>query len=73
MVSEDELRDFYVGKDIDDVPKPAAVLDRAIVRRHCEKMIQATRALNVGFRAHIKTHKVNILFFLSTSFRRLTC
>lgn len=53
----DELRNFYVGKDINDVPKPAAILDVATARRHCASMLAAARALDVGFRAHIKTHK----------------
>ncbi|KAF4447685.1 D-serine dehydratase [Fusarium albosuccineum] len=53
----DELRQFYVGKDIHDVPKPAAILDAARVRRHCHSMRDAANALNVGFRAHVKTHK----------------
>ncbi|KAH8432492.1 uncharacterized protein LDX57_010128 [Aspergillus melleus] len=55
--SEDDLRQIYVGKDIADVAKPCAVLDAAIIRRNCAKMIHAVKALNVGFRAHVKTHK----------------
>ncbi|GES59129.1 D-serine dehydratase [Aspergillus terreus] len=57
LPSADELRRFYIGKDIKDVPKPAAVLDLAIVSRHCQAMLSAVKHLNVGFRAHIKTHK----------------
>ncbi|KAL4888727.1 putative serine dehydratase domain-containing protein [Aspergillus ambiguus] len=57
LPSEDDLKRFYVGKDIGDVPKPAAVLDLAIVKRHCEAMLEAVKRLNVGFRAHVKTHK----------------
>ncbi|KAI9039774.1 uncharacterized protein KD926_009117 [Aspergillus affinis] len=55
--SEDELRQIYVGKDITDVAKPCAVLDAAIIRRNCAKMIHAVKALDIGFRAHVKTHK----------------
>ncbi|KAJ4982947.1 alanine racemase domain protein [Stagonosporopsis vannaccii] len=47
----------YVGLKIQDVPKPAAVLDAAKIRRHCDSMLEVTRRLGVGFRAHIKTHK----------------
>jgi D-serine deaminase-like pyridoxal phosphate-dependent protein len=54
-----ELQQFYIGKDIKDVPKPAAILDVAIIRRHCETMLATVKALNVGFRAHVKTHKVS--------------
>ncbi|OJJ95928.1 hypothetical protein ASPACDRAFT_126223 [Aspergillus aculeatus ATCC 16872] len=52
-----ELKQFYVGKDINDVPKPAVVLDVAIIKKHCQAMLDAAKALNVGFRAHVKTHK----------------
>ncbi|KAH7032179.1 putative serine dehydratase domain-containing protein [Macrophomina phaseolina] len=57
----EDLRQFYVGKDISDVPKPAAILDVAIARRHCGSMLDAVRALGVGFRAHVKTHKTTQL------------
>ncbi|SPO01548.1 related to alanine racemase [Cephalotrichum gorgonifer] len=55
--SVDDLRRFYVGKDISQVPKPATVLDRAKMRRHCESLLGAVDALGVGLRAHVKTHK----------------
>lgn len=57
--STKELRQFYVGTSIDDVPKPALVLDVAKARRHCKSMLDAAKALGVGFRAHVKTHKVS--------------
>ncbi|KAK1985442.1 putative serine dehydratase domain-containing protein [Colletotrichum cereale] len=53
----ESLRDFYVGRDVRSVPKPAAVLDMAKVRRHCQSMLDGVDALDVGFRAHVKTHK----------------
>ncbi|PNP78939.1 hypothetical protein FNYG_07804 [Fusarium nygamai] len=53
----EELRQFYVGKSIHDVPKPAVILDRARVNRHCQSMLNAVDALGLGFRAHVKTHK----------------
>jgi D-serine deaminase-like pyridoxal phosphate-dependent protein len=59
MASETELQQFYIGKDITTIPKPAAILDIAIIRRHCADMLQTVQRLNVGFRAHIKSHKVN--------------
>ncbi|KAM0344783.1 hypothetical protein ACHAPU_007158 [Fusarium lateritium] len=52
-----ELRDFYVGKSIYHVPKPAVVLDKARIERHCQSMRSAVDTLGVGFRAHVKTHK----------------
>lgn len=54
----DELRQFYVGKDIQQVPMPAAVLDRAKMQRHCQSLLNAADSLGVSFRAHVKTHKV---------------
>ncbi|TDZ15831.1 D-serine dehydratase [Colletotrichum orbiculare MAFF 240422] len=59
--STEELRQFYVGKDINNVPKPAVVLDVVKVRRHCQSMLDAVKALDVGFRAHVKTHKTTQL------------
>lgn len=56
--SERDLKQFYIGKDIGDVPKPSVVLDVAIIKKHCERMLQTVKALDVGFRAHVKTHKV---------------
>lgn len=58
LTSQAELQKLYIGKDISDVPKPAAILDVAIIRRHCETMLHTVKALNVGFRAHVKSHKV---------------
>ncbi|KAF4986595.1 hypothetical protein FGRMN_10763 [Fusarium graminum] len=52
-----ELREFYVGKSIHDVPKPAVILDRARIERHCQSMRTAVDELGLGFRAHVKTHK----------------
>ncbi|KAI1204561.1 putative serine dehydratase domain-containing protein [Annulohypoxylon truncatum] len=52
-----KLEQLYVGKDIENIPKPAVVLDVSKARRHCSSMLAATKALGVGFRPHIKTHK----------------
>ena len=54
----DKLRSLYCGKHINQLPKPALVLDRAKVRRHCQSLLDATQHLGVDFRAHVKTHKV---------------
>jgi D-serine deaminase-like pyridoxal phosphate-dependent protein len=59
LPSQGELFQRWIGKDVADIPKPAAVLDRAIIRRHCERMKKTVKALGVGFRAHVKTHKVS--------------
>ncbi|OGM49868.1 hypothetical protein ABOM_001455 [Aspergillus bombycis] len=57
MASQQELRNFYVGKDVGGVPKPALVLDAAIIRKHCQRMIRTVKELGVDFRAHVKSHK----------------
>lgn len=57
--SLESLRQFYLGKHIHDVPKPALILDQARMRRHCQSLVAATEALGVDFRAHVKTHKVS--------------
>lgn len=59
----EELRQFYVGKSIHDVPKPAVILDRARVNRHCQSMLNAVETLGLCFRAHVKTHKVRYTKF----------
>ncbi|KEQ75184.1 hypothetical protein M436DRAFT_41823 [Aureobasidium namibiae CBS 147.97] len=58
LASIAELRQFFVGKDISDVPKPAVVLDVNVVQRNCAAMLRTMKALKVGFRAHVKSHKV---------------
>lgn len=55
----------YVGKDLRDIPTPAAVLDLAPIRRNCKAMFESTKALGLGFRAHVKTHKVSQCVYLS--------
>lgn len=56
--SEAALRNLYVGKRLNEVNAPAALVDRAIVKRNCSQMLNACRSLRVEFRAHVKTHKV---------------
>ncbi|UKZ87347.1 uncharacterized protein TrAFT101_003155 [Trichoderma asperellum] len=47
----------FVGKSIADVPTPAAVMNVAAARRNCERMLEAAKKLDLGWRAHVKTHK----------------
>ncbi|KAH7165200.1 putative serine dehydratase domain-containing protein [Dactylonectria macrodidyma] len=56
MNEQNEISD-HVGQKITKVPKPAAVLDVAKIRKHCSSMLEAAHSLGVGFRAHVKTHK----------------
>ena len=52
------LCEAFIGKDLKDVPNPAAVLDLAVVKRNCLQMLKACETLQVAFRPHVKTHKV---------------
>ncbi|KAF1832740.1 hypothetical protein BDW02DRAFT_570742 [Decorospora gaudefroyi] len=47
----------YSGKKLEHLPTPAVVLDRAIIRRNCDAMLNICAELKVGFRAHVKSHK----------------
>ena len=58
------LHEALVGKNLKDVPTPAAVLDKVVVQRNCLQMLKACEALQVGFRPHVKTHKVYFRTFL---------
>ncbi|KAF2122124.1 putative serine dehydratase domain-containing protein [Lophiotrema nucula] len=57
LPSQASLQLQYVGKDLRDCLTPAAVIDRAIVKRNCNAMLDACKALAVSFRAHVKSHK----------------
>lgn len=60
----DELARLYVGKTLQDLPTPAAVLDVAVARTNCDRMLAACKALGLSWRAHVKTHKVCCLLTL---------
>lgn len=49
----------HVGRDVQDVEAPAAIVDWAVAKRNCAAMLEAVDALGLGFRAHVKTHKVS--------------
>ena len=65
LPSQAELRQVFIGKTLKNVPTPAAVLDKAVVQRNCLQMLKACEALQVGFRPHVKTHKVYLDTFLT--------
>jgi hypothetical protein len=56
---QEQLRRQFVGKNLQEISVPAAILDVNKVKRNCVRMLQAVDALQFGWRAHIKTHKVN--------------
>jgi hypothetical protein len=51
----------YIGQKLQDLPTPAVVLDRSIIRRNCDAMLNVCKKLGVGFRAHVKSHKVRLI------------
>ncbi|KAF2175630.1 hypothetical protein K469DRAFT_610035 [Zopfia rhizophila CBS 207.26] len=57
LPSQSSLQLQYVGKQLNDVPTPAAVLDRSIIKRNCDAMLEVCKALDVLFRVHVKSHK----------------
>ena len=63
------LKESLIGHFLRDIATPAAVLDRAVVARNCKGMLQACEQLGVGFRSHVKSHKVVTVFFASLSSR----
>lgn len=62
--SPSALQLHYIGKSLSEIQPPAAILDLAVIRRNCQHMLETTKKLQVGFRAHVKTHKVFYLFFV---------
>ena len=55
----------YVGKKLSELPTPAAIIDRAVVERNCEDMLDVCEKLGVAFRAHVKSHKVHLITTMS--------
>ncbi|KAF1946426.1 hypothetical protein EJ02DRAFT_233089 [Clathrospora elynae] len=61
LPSHAALATQYVGRKLADLPTPAVVLDRAIIRRNCTTMLNVCSELGVGFRPHVKSHKTTEL------------
>ncbi|RDW75962.1 hypothetical protein BP5796_06783 [Coleophoma crateriformis] len=59
--SKEDLIKQYVGKSLADVPTPSAVLDLSKLKANCDRMLEAVDTLDIGWRAHIKTHKTTEL------------
>lgn len=49
----------FVGTKLNGLPTPSVVLDLAKVEVNCQRMLDAVRRLDLGWRPHIKTHKVS--------------
>jgi D-serine ammonia-lyase len=54
-----DIKAWAVGKNLRDLPCPAAILDIAKVKRNCKQMLDAVTHLGLSFRAHVKTHKTS--------------
>lgn len=57
LSSQTSLASQFVGKTLADLPTPAIVLDRALIKKNCDAMLNVCKELGVGFRAHVKSHK----------------
>lgn len=55
----ESLRKEYVGKSLDEIPTPAFIVNRQIVKKNCDNMLSRAEKLHASFRAHVKTHKTN--------------
>ncbi|PVH96789.1 hypothetical protein DM02DRAFT_534507 [Periconia macrospinosa] len=56
---EPDLQQSLIGHSLTSpsIPVPSLILDRSKARRNCDAMLDVCRKLNVGFRAHVKSHK----------------
>lgn len=57
LSSRTALASQYVGQRLQDLPTPALVLDRSKLKKNTAAMLQVCQKLDVGFRAHVKSHK----------------
>lgn len=49
----------YKGTKIQELSTPCAILDLAKLEVNCQRMLDTVRRLDLGWRPHIKTHKVS--------------
>jgi D-serine deaminase-like pyridoxal phosphate-dependent protein len=57
-VLPDDIKAQYVGRLLQEIDGPAAVIDVAVARQNCQAMLDAADTLGVRFRSHVKSHKV---------------
>jgi D-serine ammonia-lyase len=60
-----DIKSWALGKNLRDLPCPAAILDIAKVKANCKQMLDAVTHLGLSFRAHVKTHKTSELTQIS--------
>lgn len=51
------LKEQFLGQKLVDLPTPSIILDRNLTKKNCTAMLQICKKLDVGFRAHVKSHK----------------
>ena len=56
------LLDKYLGKSLDTLRTPAMIIDRKLFAQNCSSMHIKAREWGATFRAHLKTHKVCLVF-----------
>lgn len=50
------LKAQWVGKAIEELDCPAAIVDIATIKRNCDAMLATVDKLGTDFRAHVKTY-----------------
>ena len=55
-----ELLNEFAGKPLNTLRTPAIVIDRSIFARNCARMHEKAAQWGASFRAHLKTHKVDV-------------
>jgi hypothetical protein len=67
LPSKQVLLNEFEGKPIDGLRTPCLVVDRHLFARNCARMHQKARDWGASFRAHLKTHKVQVYRLLAFS------
>ncbi|RPB25065.1 hypothetical protein L211DRAFT_136235 [Terfezia boudieri ATCC MYA-4762] len=55
--SKETLTSLFVDQPLSVLPTPGAVLDVAVVKRNCDRMLKTCETLGLSFRGHVKSHK----------------
>ena len=62
LPDKDALLEKYLGKSLDTLRTPAMIIDRKLFAQNCSSMHLKAREWGASFRAHLKTHKVGLVF-----------
>lgn len=57
LPSKAALLNQYVGKNLADIPLPAAVLDLAVIKAHCAQTLEFVASLGFELRVQVTSHK----------------